>query len=209
MLPPDPIARVLAAIAPRADPAVWAAALADPMRSSGIVTPRRIAMFLGQCAEESGGFRVLQEDLIYTASRLCQVWPDRFPTLARAQPYACNPTALGNLVYANRMGNGDEASGDGYRFRGRGLIQLTGRDMVTRFLGSQPDKTHGPEWLATPAGAAASACWFWSTRQLNPLADAWDVVSVTSRINGGLDGLGTRDATTSAALAVLDPSPAV
>lgn len=198
------IARVLAAVAPHADSAVWIDALAPCMGSSGIVTPRRIAMFLGQCSEETGGFGELQEDLVYSADRLIEVWPERFPTRAEALPFAYNPRVLANHVYANRLGNGDEASGDGWRFRGRGLIQLTGRDMTMRFLASLPDKTLTPDWLATPPGAAASACWYWSTRGgLNALSDAWDIAAVTERINGGQVNQQTRIATTSAALAAL------
>src|SRR5262249_8858281 len=101
----------------------------DRLPEFGVNTPKRIAHFLSQIGHESGGFRIKVEDLSYTAARLMQVWPSRFPNMDIARQYERNPEKLGNFVYANRMGNGDAASGDGYRFRGRGLLQLTGRSM--------------------------------------------------------------------------------
>ena len=123
------LSAAIGAVAPHMPDAIigiWTDALSAPMRSSGIVTVNRVAAALGQFSEESGGFSVMQESLNYSAQRLCVVWPNRFPNLVAAAPYANNPEALANLVYAGRMGNGDAASGDGWRFRGEGLIQLTG-----------------------------------------------------------------------------------
>jgi len=101
----------------------------DRLPAFGVNTPKRIAHFLSQIGHESGGFRISVENLSYTAARMMQVWPSRFPNLEIASQYAHNPEKLGNFVYANRMGNGNAASGDGFRFRGRGLLQLTGRSM--------------------------------------------------------------------------------
>ena len=195
----------LAAVAPHAD-AAWSAALAAPMASSGVTTPRRVAMFVGQCAVESGGFTALVECLNYSADRLCVVWPNRFiPGSALTASCAADPAALANYVYADRMGNGPEGSGDGYQFRGRGLIQLTGRSAYSRFARSlgKPLDAAFLAWCATPDGAAQSACWFWAANGLNSLSDGWQVTTVTRRINGGLNGLADRLTACNRALAAL------
>lgn len=188
----------------------WAEVLEAPMISAGITTPRRIAAFIGQCAVESGGFTATSENLRYTrASRIISVWPTRFLTEASAAPYVNNPEALANNVYANRMGNGPPASGDGYRFRGLGLIQITGREEYTRFakaVGRTPEDAAA--WAVTPPGAAASATWFWTWKSLNDLADAWDLVTLTERINGGHNGLDDRLTACNSALEALgDDTP--
>jgi len=155
--------------------------------------PKRMAAFLAQIAHESGGFNFVQEGLNYSAQGLMKTWPRRFPTLASAQPYARNPEKIANKVYANRMGNGPESSGDGFKFRGRGLIQLTGRDNYTRFarsIGRTLDQTVA--YLETPEGAVASAGWFWDTNKLNVYADKDDFIGLTRRINGGTIGLADR-----------------
>ena len=203
------IRQVLAAVAPHlpADMArQWADALADPMRAAGIVTPRRIAGFLGQVAEECGGFSVMVENLNYTtAARLCQVWPSRFPTLEAAAPFVSQPERLADLIYSGRMGNGDAASGDGWRFRGCGPIEITGRGLHTRFAqscGKSLDDSLA--WMRTLPGAAASECWYWSLPDhrppLNQLADTWDILNLTRSINGGLTGITERRALCAAAL---------
>jgi len=162
----------------------------------GINTPLRVAHFLAQCGHESGGFRVTQENLNYSAKGLNGIFRKYFPTEAVAAAYARNPQKIANKVYANRMANGSEASGDGYKFRGRGYIQLTGRDNYTQFgkaigvdIPSNPD-------LVSSKYALASAAWFWSKNGLNKLADngASDVVvtSITKRVNGGTIGLPDR-----------------
>lgn len=208
----DKLPAALAAVAPHLPDeavSVWTSALTPPMRSSGITTPRRIAAFLGMVAEESGGFSVQQECLRYSnPARLCAVWPSRFPTQEAATPYVNNPEALADLVYAGRMGNGNAASGDGWRFRGEGLIQLTGRGMHTRFAASVGRSLDdAAAWMLTPPGASASACWFWTLADhkpaLNALADTWDLTGITRAINGGLTGLTARVAGCSAALAAL------
>jgi putative chitinase len=193
--PSAPLAGLEAAIracAPRltdAEVATWVDALTEPLRRNRIDTPRRIAAFLGQCAHESGGFKVMQENLNYRAERLCQVWPARFPNLATANECARNPERLANRVYANRMGNGDEASGDGWRFRGRGLIQLTGRSNYQRFASSLGCTVEDAAQQAeTPRGAGESAAFFWSANSLNALADAWSIDAMTRKINGGTAG---------------------
>ncbi len=171
----------------------WADALLDPMTKAGMTTPKRAAAFLGQLAEESN-FKAIRENLNYQAARLVQVWPSRFPSIAAATPYAHNPEALANHVYCNRLGNGSEASGDGFKFRGGGAIQLTGRSTYAAFgatVGKSADDV--ATWITTPAGSAASACWFWTTRNINPLADAWDLESITKKINGGLTNLDQRE----------------
>jgi putative chitinase len=201
--PLDSLASVIRAVAPHADAAAWAAALAPAMRSAGIVTPKRVAMFVSQCAAESAGFTVLAENLNYHAERLCAVWPSRFPSVAAAAPFALEPERLACRVYADRMGNGAEESGDGWTFRGAGLIQLTGRANYTLFAkAAGRDLDSCSAWLQTPAGAAASACWFWSTRGLNGFADAWDIEGTTRRINGGVEGLAARQVLAKVALGV-------
>jgi len=187
---------------------IWTDVLLAPMRSCGMLTPNRAAAALGQFSEESGGFSVMQENLRYSAQRLCEVWPSRFPSLKAAAPYAGNPEALANLVYAGRMGNGDAASGDGWRFRGEGLIELTGRELDTRFaaaFGMTLDAAMA--WLLTPLGAATSACWYWSLRCLNPLADVWDITGITRLVNGGQTNLQTRMILSNLALAAIGGPP--
>jgi putative chitinase len=162
----------------------------------GINTPLRVAHFLAQCGHESGGFKVTQENLNYSAKGLNGIFRKYFPTEAAAAAYARQPQKIANKVYANRMANGSEASGDGYKFRGRGYIQLTGRDNYTQFgkaigvdIPSNPD-------LVSSKYALASAAWFWSKNGLNKLADggASDsaVTSITKRVNGGTIGLADR-----------------
>jgi putative chitinase len=162
----------------------------------GINTPLRVAHFLAQCGHESGGFRVTSENLNYSAKGLVGIFKKYFPTEAIANQYARQPQKIANKVYANRMANGSEASGDGYKFRGRGYIQLTGRDNYTQFgkaigvdIASNPDSV-------SSTYALASAAWFWSKNGLNKLADggATDsvVTSITKRVNGGTIGLPDR-----------------
>lgn len=186
--------------------AVWAEALTPPMRSSGIVTPNRAAAALGQFDYESDGFSALTENLNYThADRIFAVFPSHFTDINDAAAYAGNPEALANRVYASRMGNGDEASGDGWRFRGGGLIQITGRDNYARLAGDLGMELNDvAAWVRMPAGAAASACWFWSRHALNQDADRWDIRAVTRAINGGYTGYSDRLQRCTSALAVLD-----
>ena len=196
---PTPLPGLEAAIrscAPRltdAEIADWVDALTETLRRNRIDTPRRIAAFLGQCAHESSGFKVMQENLNYRAERLCQVWPARFPNLEVANDCARNPERLANRVYASRMGNGDETSGDGWRFRGRGLIQLTGRSNYQRFANSLGCTIEEAAQRAeTPRGAGESAAFFWSANSLNTLADTWSIDAMTRKINGGTAGAAER-----------------
>lgn len=153
----------------------------------------RIAAFLAQIAHESGGFNFVIENLNYSAHGLRKVFPKYFPTQELATQYARQPDKIANRVYANRMKNGPESSGDGFKFRGRGLIQLTGRDNYTRFseaLDISLDETI--QYLETPNGAVTSAGWFWDNNRLNTYCDKDDFIGLTKRINGGTIGLADR-----------------
>ena len=174
----------------------WHDALAQLLPDYDINTPQRIAAFVAQCAHESGGFTALKENLNYKAVTLRKIFPKYFPDDAIANQYASLPNkqeAIANKVYASRMGNGDEASGDGYRYCGRGLIQLTGKNNYQSFADSlEMDVEDVPEYLATFEGAAQSACWFWESNNLNQWADKGDILTLTKRINGGTIGLDDR-----------------
>ncbi len=174
----------------------WHRALAQLLPDYDINTPQRIAAFVAQCAHESGGFTALKENLNYKAVTLRKIFPKYFPDDAIANHYASLPNkqeAIANKVYASRMGNGDEASGDGYRYCGRGLIQLTGKNNYQAFADSlEMDVEDVPEYLATFEGAAQSACWFWESNNLNQWADKGDILTLTKRINGGTIGLDDR-----------------
>lgn len=185
----------------------WVDPLNETFERFGIVTPRQQAAFLGQCGHECGNFRVLEENLNYRAETLMRVWPKRFPTLEIANQYARQPKKIANMVYANRMGNRDEASGDGYRFRGRGCIQLTGSANyfhAGKALGV--DFIMDPDLVATPRYAALTAGFFWSTQKLNALADTGNNLALTKKINGGTIGLNDRILHTNQALALLESS---
>jgi putative chitinase len=161
-----------------------------------INTPLRLAHFLAQCGHESGGFRLTQENLNYSAKGLNGIFKKYFPTEAAAAPYNRNPQKIANKVYSNRMGNGSEASGDGYKFRGRGYIQLTGKDNYTAFGKSIGiDMTVNPDLVASQY-ALLSAAWFFTKNGLHKMADggATDAVvtSITKRVNGGTIGLADR-----------------
>ena len=174
----------------------WHKALAQLFPDYEINTPQRMAAFIAQCAHESAGFMVLRENLNYRWQTLRKIFPKYFPTDELAQRYASMPNrqeAIANRVYASRMGNGPEESGDGFRYCGRGLIQLTGRDNYAWFaasLGITPEEA--TEYLSTFEGAAQSACWFWETNKLNQWADKNDIITLTKRINGGTIGLDDR-----------------
>jgi putative chitinase len=201
--PPD-LGAALRAAAPLADAQTWIRALRMPMAEAEIITPRRIAAFLGQAVAEAGnGFRGIAENLNYThAEVLCHVFPHEFPDLTVATACVGNPERIASIAYANRLGNGGPDTGDGWRFRGRGLLQLTGRDEYAafgRFCGRSPEEI--ADWCGTPDGAAASACWYWTSQALNPLADTWDLAGITVRVNGrAMLGFATRIAAANAAL---------
>lgn len=175
----------------------WYVALCNILPKYEITTKRRLAHFISQCAHESNNFRSLEENLNYSADALNRVFPRYFgPGKRNAAEYARNPEKIANYVYMDqfrtaKMGNVNE--GDGWRFRGRGLKQLTGRDNYTRFgksVGMSAEQA--AEYVATEQGAIESACWFWDTNKLNTIADTDDVVLMTKRINGGDIGLADR-----------------
>jgi putative chitinase len=171
----------------------WSKALNLILPDYEINSTLRIAAFLAQCIHESGGFIFLTENLNYKAESLMRVWPRHFPTLEIAKSYERNPQKIANKAYANRMGNGDENSGDGWRYCGRGLIQLTGKSNYQAFADSIETPLQDiPEYLQTFEGAVQSACWFWETNNLNALADKKDILGLTKKINGGTIGLDDR-----------------
>jgi putative chitinase len=158
-----------------------------------ISTPKRVAAFLAQTAHESGGFVWLSENLNYSAEALMKIWPKRFPTIEFARRFHRQPELIANAVYASRMGNGGPETGDGWRYRGRGLKQLTGKDNYTRCGRTlNVDLVGDPDLLLRPGLAARSAGWFWSSSNCGPLADDGQFELLTKRINGGLIGLKDR-----------------
>ena len=180
--------------------------LVEACAEFGIDTPLRQAAFLAQIAHESGQLRTLIENLNYSAEALLRVFPRHFD-VGQATAYARHPQRIGSRVYANRMGNGDEASGDGWRYRGRSLIQITGHDNYAACgaaLGL--DLIAQPELLEQPGPAARSAGWFWHRHGLSRPADARDIETITRRINGGLTGLEDRKAHYARACAALEVS---
>jgi putative chitinase len=171
----------------------WFEALNANLPTYEINTVERVSAFIAQCAHESGGFKRLKENLNYKWESLRRVFPKYFPTDELAQEYAHKQEQIANRVYGGRMGNGDESSGDGFRYCGRGLIQLTGRNNYTKFAESiHMAVEEVPSLLETYDGAVKSACWFWQTNDLNQWADVGDIVTMTKRINGGTIGLEDR-----------------
>lgn len=182
----------------------WVDALNETFERFSILIPNAQAAFIGQCGHECGNFRILEENLNYSAQALMKLWPKRFPTLEIANAYARNPKKIANKVYADRMGNRDEASGDGYRFRGRGCIQLTGySNYFHAGKALDVDFTKKPDLVSTPKYAALTAGWFWSTHGCNELANQSDWTALTKRINGGTIGLNDRVQHTQLALATI------
>lgn len=170
----------------------WFEELSELLPVFDITSPARVAAFIAQTAHESGGYVHLKENLNYSGDALCRVWPKHF-NAENKDHYNRNPEAIANRAYRNRMGNGDEDTGDGWQFRGRGLIQLTGRNNYTAFAESaEITVEEAAEYLETPRGAVHSACWFWYSNDLNTFADAGDFVGMTKRINGGTIGLEDR-----------------
>jgi putative chitinase len=168
----------------------------EVMEKFAVNTPLRLSHFLAQCGHESGGFRLTQENLSYSAKGLLGIFKKYFPTQALAESYQRQPQKIANRVYASRMGNGDEKSGEGFKFRGRGYIQLTGKQNYTAFDSTVPESIiDNPDLVATKY-PLASAAWFWSKNGLNKIADegATDAVvtKVTKRVNGGTIGLADR-----------------
>jgi putative chitinase len=184
----------------------WCAALNEILPRYNINTVNQVGDFIGQCAHESANFTQINENLNYSAQGLANTWPNRFAVKGSdgnpAKPYVPtslatsiqrNPEQIANNVYADRMGNGGPATGDGWRYHGRGLIQITGCSNYTAFgqtVNMTPEEV--VEYVQTFNGAVETACWFWATHNLNQFADSGDIETMTRRINGGLNGLDDR-----------------
>ena len=188
-----------------ADAAAWADAALEILPKYDINTANRIAGFFAQCGHESMNFTVLSENLNYRAETLEKLFSKYFSKAGRnAADYAKQPEKIANVIYASRMGNGDTASGDGYRFRGRGVVQLTGRDNYTAFgktVALSPEQVI--DYVQTKKGALESACWYWNSRKINIACDEGDIVKMTKLVNGGTIGLEDRRKHYESALAVL------
>ena len=179
------------------DPEGWVKAMLEVFPKYEINTPKRIAAFLAQCGHESGGWTVFQENLNYSIQGLVGTFKKYFPNEAIASSYAREPEKIANKVYADRMGNGPEASGDGWKYRGRGPIQLTGKSNYTAYAKDMFDEweavVDNPNLVAEDKNCALlSAIWFWNKNGLNKFADSEDLVTMTKRINGGTIGLEDR-----------------
>ena len=171
----------------------WYDSLSNFLDDYEINTPQRVAAFIAQTQHESNNFKSVVENLYYRAESLRRVWPREFPTDEIANQYAMHPEMIANRAYANRMGNGDEQSGDGWRFCGRGLIQITGKENYQQFadsIGKSLDDTSS--YMETKDGCVESACWFWKKHNLNECADNGDIERMTRIINGGTLGLEDR-----------------
>jgi len=181
----------------------WYEALCKILPDYEINTVERVACFLAQTMHESGGYKALVENLNYRPETLCKVWPKYFNS-GNANDYAHNPEKIANRAYAGRMGNGPEESGDGFKYCGRGLIQLTGKSNYSAFADSiDTPLDQIPEFLGTFEGAVQSACWFWEANNLNAFADKGDVLGLTKKINGGTLGLEERQQHTATAHQIL------
>ena len=173
----------------------WYDGLYEQLPKFGIVTPARVAGFISQCQHESADFTVLTENLNYGAKGLMSIFKKYYADEALAKAHERKPQLIANRVYSGRMGNGPEASGDGWKFRGRGLVQLTGRSNYTqcsRDLFGDDCLVDDPDLLLNPEWAILSACWFWHKNKLNDICDRGDVVLLSKRINGGTIGLADR-----------------
>lgn len=173
----------------------WFDVLYEFLPEFGITTTERVSAFIAQCQHESADFTVLQENLNYSADALMKVFKKYFPNRTIALRYHRQKEKIANRVYANRMGNGDEASGDGWKYRGRGIIQITGKSNYERCsnaLFGDDSLIKDPDILLMPKYAAASACWYWKENNLNEICDTRDIELLTKRINGGFNGLSDR-----------------
>jgi putative chitinase len=187
------------------NPEQIAEALNHVLPEYDIASKEQVACFIAQTAHESGEYNCLKENLNYSADGLCRVWPKRFPSKDAAAPYNRNPEKIANKVYCDRMGNGSEASGDGFKFRGRGVIQLTGKDNYSKFAKSIDKSLDEAVALCeTLEGAIISGCYFWQANKLDRFVQKKDFVGLTKAINGGTHGLDDRTNKYKKALAVLD-----
>jgi len=174
------------------DPSYWGIALDENLPIFDINTAPRIAAFIAQTGHESAEYNILSESLNYSKDTLLRVFKKYFPNPEVATMYARKPQCIANRVYANRMGNGPEESGDGWKYRGRGILQVTGKQNYiecSSYLFDNLILLDYPDLLLEPKYAIQSACWYWSANNLNPIADAGDFELLTRRINGGLNGL--------------------
>ncbi len=182
----------------------WVDILNNLLPKYQIDSPQRIAAFIAQCSHESGHFEKLVENLNYGAKGLIMTWPKRFTTPELANKYARQPEAIANFVYSNRLGNGDELSGDGWKYRGRGIIQLTGKYNYQKFADSVGMNLEQViDYLETKQGATEAACLFWKNNNLNRYADNGDIRGMTKVINGGFLGLSEREENYKKALTIL------
>jgi putative chitinase len=199
----DQVGEILAGNSAASD---WFDALSTNLDTFEINTIERVAAFMAQTAHESGNYKITHENLNYSAQGLVNTWPSRF-TLEIARQYERQPEKIANHVYANRNGNGDEASGDGWKYKGRGIIQITGREnyhICSHALFSDDGLVIQPDLLETNQDySVKAACWFWTSKKLNALADVSDIKEITHRINGGYNGLDDRVARYNAALDIL------
>jgi putative chitinase len=200
--------KIVALLHGNADAAAWADAALEILPKYEINTPNRIAGFFAQTCHESMNFSVLSENLSYRKETLEKLFSKYFSKAGRnAADYAKQPEKIANVIYANRMGNGDTASGEGYMFRGRGIVQLTGKDNYSAFALSikmtLPDVI---DYVQTKKGALESACWYWNSRKINMACDEGDIVKMTKLVNGGTIGLEDRRKHYEQALAVLGGS---
>ena len=196
--------QLLACIPGLTDYADWFTSLNNILPVFNITSAKRVAMFLAQTSHESANYNELEENLNYRATTLQEVFPRYFRDVD-VNDYAGQPEKIANRVYGGRMGNGDEDSGDGWKFHGRGILQITGRDnydTCSKAVYGDERLLDTPEVLLIKDGAVASACWFWNTRQLNAWSDAENIREVTRRINGGYNGLADRQQRYSKALEV-------
>lgn len=185
--------------------AEWQSLLNPILNEYEINTPSRVAAFISQTGHESEDYTVLSENLNYGATGLTATFGKYFPGTTSAA-YARLPAKIANRVYASRMGNGDEASGDGWKFRGRGILQVTGKDNYhecSQFIFGNDTLIENPDLLLQKQYALRSACWFWTKNKLNAIADKADVTALTKRVNGGTNGLADRKERFTKALAIL------
>lgn len=197
---PGPLAwftlAMLALAMPRCkDVTAWHGAICRHVGAYDVTTPKRLTMFISQCGHESSDFTRLVENLNYSAPALRTLFGKYFKDDATAAAYARQPEKIANRIYADRMANGAEASGDGWKFRGRGILQITGRtNYTTASLALYGDDrlVVTPALLEQPDAAVLAACWFWKINKLNAAADVGDILTATKRINGGTHGLEDR-----------------
>lgn len=189
------------------EPGFWYNAMCEYLPKFEITTAARVAGFVAQCQHESLDFTILQENLNYGAKGLRGLFGKYFPTDELAKQYERKPEMIANRIYANRMANGPESSGDGWKFRGRGILQITGRANYTqcsRDLFQDDTLANDPDLVRTPEYAVITACWFWHKNQLNQICDRGDIVLLSKKINGGTIGLEDRIAHWNAALDVFE-----